>query len=193
MKSKVLFGLSIISSMLIILLQFFTWSIIEITAIFYVPFIWLFVFIFFLFVTIAAVISLFKHKIWMPLIIQSATIGILFFFPFTQAILMTDFKVNKQDREKVASMVDNKTLTPNIPDNPGLIKLPKEFEHLSQGGGEIIVKNDTLLFFTFRGLLDNFSGLVYSPDGQASVQENFCEDSVEIEQLDEGWYSVVSN
>jgi hypothetical protein len=192
MKSKILLGLSIFSSILVILHQFSLWSIVEITTIFFAPFIRLFVFGFFLVITIITIIVLFKYKIRAPIIIQLVTILMLFFFPFTQVSVNINFKMNKQEREKIVSMVEDGSLTSNVSDNPNLIKLPKEFEHLSRDGGEIRIEGNAILFYTVRGLLDEFSGIVYSPTDQNPVQDAFGGDFIEIIKLDTNWYFVVT-
>ena len=55
-------------------------------------------------------------------------------------------------------------LKPNVSHNASLIHLPKEYKHLSKGGGEILVektgKDLNIVFYTNRGMLDNFSGIV---------------------------------
>ena len=85
-------------------------------------------------------------------------------------MLDLDFKMHKTDREKVVSMVESGKLKENVPDSPSFIQLPKRYDHLSKGGGEVIAVQKgerlTILFFTYRGILDNFSGFVYSPNGQ---------------------------
>ncbi len=195
MKSKNILILSIISSSLVILYQLFQWSIVEMISVFLAPFLWLAVFGFFLLVTVTAVITLFTKKVWKPFIIQMVTILILFFFPFNQVILDMDFKMNKLEREKVVCMVNNGNLSSNVTHNSSLRKLPEEYERLSKGGGEIVVKNfgdDTyILFFTFRGVLDNFSGFVYSPNDNPPVQGEIA-NFKEVERLDENWFFVSS-
>ena len=96
-------------------------------------------------------------------------------------MLDLDFKMHKTDREEVVSMVKGGKLKYNVPDSPSLIQLPKPYDHLSKGGGEVIaVKTGdsfTILFFTYRGMLDNFSGFVYTPNDK----QTFVVDKVQMD------------
>ena len=188
--------LSIVSSVLVILYEFFQWSIVDIVTEFLIGPIWLIVFGFFIVITVRDVIYLFKNKDWKPVSIQVLTTLLLFFFPFTEIVLDIDFKINKSEREKVTELVENGTLKPNVSYNSTLIHLPKKYEHLSKGGGEIEVektdKGYYILFFTYRGILDNFSGFVYSPNDQKPSKRTFDGDFKQIEKLKENWYWVGS-
>ena len=196
MYHRKLLILSIVSSVLVILYEFFQWGIIDIVTEFMIFPIWLIVFGFFIVITVRAVIHLFKNKDWKPITVQVITILILFFFPFTEIVLDIDFKMNKSEREKVTEMVENGTLKSNVSYNSSLILLPERYQYLSKGGGEIeIEKTDKgyyILFFTYRGILDNFSGFVYSPNDQKPSKRTFDGDFKQIEKLKENWYWVGS-
>lgn len=156
----------------------------------------LFVFGFFIFITVLAIITLFKNKDWKPIVIQVITILLLLIVPFNQIILDIDFKINKSEREQVVKMVENGELKPNISHDSSLIQLPKKYEHLSSGGGEIVVEKSgdgfNILFFTYRGLLDNFSGFVYTPNDQKPFKTAFDGDFKEIDKMEKNWYFVGS-
>jgi energy-coupling factor transporter transmembrane protein EcfT len=196
MQHRKLLILSIVSSVLVILYEFFQWRIIDIVTEFLIGPIWLIVFGFFIVITVRAVIHLFKNKNWKPVSIQVVTILLLFFFPFTEIVLDIDFKINKSKREKVTQMVEDGTLKPNVSYNSSLILLPEKYQQLSKGGGEIVVektdKGYYVLFFTYRGILDNFSGFVYSPNGQRPSNNTFDGDFKQIEKLEGNWYWVGS-
>ena len=196
-RHKKLLLLSIISSLLVILNGFFQWSIMDIITPFLMIPVWLLLFGFFIVVTVLAIIQLFKYKYWQPLAIQIVTILFLFYFPFTETMLDLDFKMHKADREKVVNMVQSGEIKYNVPDSPSLIRLPKQYDHLSKGGGEVIAvqtgEHYTILFFTFRGLLDNFSGFVYSPNGKKAIEKDLDEDFIEIKKYAENWYWVSSS
>jgi hypothetical protein len=197
MKLNNLFLLSIISSILVILYQFFQWNIVEILTPFLMLPIWLVVFGFFLFVTVITITRLIKNKDWKPIAIQSITVLLLLFFPFNQIVLDIDFKMNSAEREAVVKMVETGTLKPNVPHNSSLIHLPEEYNHLSKGGGEVVVekmdKGYIILFFTYRGILDNFSGFLYTPNGQTPSKNVLNGDFKEIKKLDKNWYFVSSS
>jgi hypothetical protein len=103
------------------------------------------------------------------------SVAILFFLmacilpiPWDTVSLKMECFINNPRREKVVNMVRNNELKPNVSYNKSLIQLPKKYAYLSQGGGEIIVersKTDNTLnvfFYSFRGVLDNFSGYIYT-------------------------------
>ncbi|WP_246277129.1 hypothetical protein [Neobacillus endophyticus] len=105
--------------------------------------------------------------------------------------------MNKSEREKVAKMVEQGALNPNVKDSPWLIHLPKQYQGLSVGGGDIIIEKTgngySILFFTYRGILDNFSGFVYTPNDQNPSTKAFDGDFKEIEKMDKNWYFVSSS
>ncbi len=194
MKHKRLLYLASASSILLILIAFFQWYLIDIITVFLMMPIWLVIFGFFIFITVKTIINLFKNKDWKPFTIQLLTILLWLFFPFTQVMLDLDFKLNKSEREEVVEMVKNGTLQPNVSYNSSLIQLPEKYDQLSKGGGEIVIEKngDMVLFFTYRGILDNFSGVVYSPNDRKPKQSDFDGDFKQIEKLDGDWYFVGS-
>ncbi|WP_258535644.1 hypothetical protein [Bacillus sp. 03113] len=196
MKLNSLLFLSIISSILVILYQIFQWSIIEILTPFLMPLLSLVVYGFAFVVIFISILSIRKGFQWKPIIIQGITILLVIFFPFTKIVLDIDFKMNKSDREEVIRMVEKGTLKPNVSHNSTLIQLPEKYAQLSKGGGEIIIDKNgddsSVLFFTFRGVLDNFSGFVYSPNDQRPSNRDFDGDFKQVEKLDENWYFVGS-
>jgi hypothetical protein len=90
--------------------------------------------------TVLGFISLFKEKDWKPLAIQIISIILLLTIPFNQIVLDMDFKINKAERKKVAKMVEQGGLKPNVNYNPSFINLPKQYQGLSEGGGDIVVE-----------------------------------------------------
>ncbi|KQL50401.1 hypothetical protein AN964_22305 [Heyndrickxia shackletonii] len=195
-RQRKLLLLSLFSSFLVILNGFFQWSIVEIITPFLMFPFWLVLFVFFIVITVLAIVQLFKYKNWKPFVIQAVTIIILFYFPFTQTMLDLDFKMHKSEREEVVDKVVSGKYKYNVPDSPSLIHLPKQYTHLSKGGGDVIaVKTGdsfTILFFTFRGILDSFSGFVYSTNDQKPLKTVFDGDFKEIKKLDKHWYFVGS-
>jgi hypothetical protein len=194
LKHNRLIILSLVSSILVILVAFFQWNLVDIITEFLMLPIWLLVFGFFIVITVKTIINLFKNKDWKPFTIQLLTILLWLFFPFTQVMLDLDFKMNKVEREEVVEMVENGALKPNVSHNSSLILLPEKYARLSKGGGEIVIdkSGNLVLFFTYRGMLDNFSGFVYSPNDKKPSKRDFDGDFKQIEKLDENWYFVGS-
>jgi hypothetical protein len=77
-----------------------------------------------------------------------------------------------------------------------LIALPSRLSGLSSHGGEIMRfhrQNDTLiLFFDYRGILDSFSGFVYSTDDLPPESGDFGGKFFAIERLRNNWFWVSS-
>lgn len=90
------------------------------------------------------------------------------------------------------SIIQAGELSPNVSHNEGLIALPKEYAHLSKGGGEVLVEREgatlKVFFFTFRGVLDNFSGFAYISDNASLHQSDFNGDFHEITKKKDHWY-----
>lgn len=158
--------------------------------------IWLFVYAFFIIMTIWTLIHLFKKRKWQPFVIQLITISLWFLFPFDQINLDLNFKIHQDKREEVATKIENGVIKPNASDSPSLIQLPKKYTQLSKGGGDIVVetkgKAKSILFFTYRGILDNFSGFVYNPNDNKPSKRDFNGDFKQIKKVHKNWYYVAS-
>ncbi|WP_201714934.1 hypothetical protein [Rossellomorea arthrocnemi] len=188
--------LSVVSSVMVVALAFFQWHLVHILTPFLMPFLWLMAGGFFLVTMIFSIIAVIKRQGWKPVLIQSLTIVFIIFFPFTKVVLNMDFEKKRAERETVVKQVQEGAITSNASYNDSLIHLPKRYEKLSSGGGDILVEKKKqkwmVLFFTFRGILDSFSGFVYSSSGEKPRTGDFGGDFIEIEQLYEHWYFVSS-
>jgi hypothetical protein len=195
-KRNRLLLLSLISSLLVILVSLFQWDLIDIITEFLMLPIWLFVYAFFIIMTIWTLIHLLKNRKWQPFVIQLITILLWFFFPFNQINLDLNFRIHQDKREEVATKIENGVIKPNVPNSPSLIQLPKEYTQLSKGGGDIVVetkgKAKSILFFTYRGMLDNFSGFVYNPNDNKPSKSDFNGDFKQIKKVHKNWYYVSS-
>jgi len=195
-KHSRLLLLSLISSLFVILVSLFQWDLVDIITEFLMLPIWLFVYAFFIIMTIWTLIHLFKKRKWQPFVIQLITISLWFLFPFNQINLDLNFKIHQDKREEVATKIENGVIKPNVSDSPSLIQLPKKYTQLSKGGGDIIVetkgKAKSILFFTYRGMLDNFSGFVYNPNDNKPSKSDFNGDFKQIKKVHKNWYYVAS-
>ncbi|MBQ4870265.1 hypothetical protein IHQ11_27980 [Priestia megaterium] len=196
MKRNRLLLLSLISSLLVILVSLFQWDLIDIITEFLMLPIWLFVYAFFIIMTILTLIHLLKNRKWQPFFIQLITILLWFFFPFNQINLDLNFRIHQDKREEVATKIENGVIKPNVPNSPSLIQLSKEYTQLSKGGGDIVVetkgKAKSILFFTYRGMIDNFSGFVYNPNDNKPSKSDFNGDFKQIKKVHKNWYYVSS-
>ncbi|CAH0264139.1 hypothetical protein [Priestia megaterium] len=196
MKRSRLLLLSLISSLFVILVSLFQWDLVDMITEFLMLPIWLFVYAFFIIMTIWTLIHLFKKRKWQPFVIQLITISLWFLFPFNQVNLDLNFKIHQDKREEVATQIENGVIKPNVSDSPSLIQLPKKYTQLSKGGGDIVVetkgKAKSILFFTYRGMLDNFSGFVYNPNDNKPSKSDFNRDFKQIKKVHKNWYYVSS-
>ena len=79
---------------------------------------------------------------------------------------------------------------PNFP----LIALGSEYANISKGGNEVMLQEiegeNYVMFYTFRGILDNYSGFLYVPLG--GDPRNFLDlneqDTTQIIQYSDNWY-----
>ncbi|MDR0634155.1 MAG: hypothetical protein LBF91_04175 [Azoarcus sp.] len=129
-----------------------------------------------------------------PLIVTICTLLVAFFVPFTRLWLYANFHLNLSAREQVVAKVKSGTFRPNVAHSAKLIALPKN-SGLSMGGDEIIVEgsssNPYVFFFTFRGILDNYSGFLWVPDGGKPEQfRDAGELGTEIEPFGGNWYFI---
>ncbi|MBU8690345.1 hypothetical protein KM918_23865 [Priestia megaterium] len=196
MKRSRLLLLSLISSLLVILVSLFQWDLVDMITEFLMLPVWLCVYAFFIIITVWTLIHLLKSRKWQPFVIQLITVALWFFFPFNQVNLDLNFKTHQDKREEVTAKIENGVIKPNVSDSPSLIQLPKEYTQLSEGGGGILVetkgKTKSILFFTYRGMLDNFSGFVYDPNDHKPSKGDFDGDFKQIEKVHKNWYYVSS-
>lgn len=128
-----------------------------------------------------------------PLLIISITIGMALFFPFTRIAREMDFTMNLKARNTVVTLIESEKLQPE-PESPYLIQLPWYCRHLSKGGGEVsIIKYDGqefYLFYTFRGIINEYTGFIHVPKEPApSAMYSYYD---RVEKMRDGWYYCVS-
>lgn len=186
--------LSLISSLILILTCLFQWSLIDAVTPFLMPFVWVFVFIIFVTTLIITLVVYIKSKSWTPLLIQMIALLLFFFVPFTKIIIKLDYTFHKNERQEIINLIKTQTIVPNVSYNDSMIHLPREYQHLSKGGGDIMIENlgQEVFFFTFRGILDNFSGFIYSSFDQKPQEDDFGGDYKEIKRMGKNWYWVSS-
>lgn len=147
------------------------------------------------------------HMIWarkqgamtalLPLLLNVATILVVMFVPFSLLTIQLDFRVHYQARmEAVSSILNGKYEGQAKGGRGDLIALPGRLSYLSTGGGEIMLwrrQDATLIFFfDFRGILDSFSGFIYSTNDSPPQQGDFGTQFVEVEHLRQNWFWATS-
>lgn len=127
-----------------------------------------------------------------PLLLHSVTLVILILVPFTNIELWLDFHTKKADRETVIQEIQTGKLAPNVSHNNRLISLGAS-KRLSAGGNQVIVETRDgktyVFFFTYRGILDNYSGFLFVPQGASP--DSFgphTERTAQLIKFSENWY-----
>lgn len=192
---------AIIASLAAIILVAFEWSIVDrITPFLYMPLAGL-VWAVYIIAAIASLTCVIEYKkigtaSLSPLIIMAAALLIIYFVPFTKLWLKADFALYKNKREEIVRKVYKNELKPNVSHNPSLIDLGDSYPVVSMGGNEIVIEEHAdlkyIFFYTFRGVLDNYSGFLYAPDGgkpryYSDLNES---DSSQITALEGNWYYI---
>lgn len=191
--------ISITVSLLLVLLTAFQWSIIDRTTPFlFLPLagiIWFgFLIVFGLSLSCLTKLKTLGIKSGIPALIQVITLLAVIFIPFTTLWLKADFWIFKNQRDKVVQKVLSGELIPNVSHNSSLIALNSNYSNISMGGNEIVVEEHDglkyIFFFTFRGILDNYSGFLFVPDGgnPSNYSDLNEKDSTELVHLDGNWY-----
>lgn len=128
----------------------------------------------------------------LPFSIQVTAFAVLYFVPIDAVVLDLDFEINLDKRMEIVRRIEAGEFSVS---ERGLVELPFGYGYLSRGGGEIIVERDgvttKVFFFTYRGILDNFSGFAYTSDGTLD-RTSFNGDFKEMSKLRDHWYWAAS-
>ncbi|MFG1490404.1 hypothetical protein ABMA58_14230 [Oceanospirillum sp. HFRX-1_2] len=200
-KIKWIFIFSITSSILLVLLYAFKWSIVEIITVFLMMPLYGFVWLFFIVCMVFSLTSLFNFKsvgltCFAPLGIHVVALVLVAYVPFTMLWLKADYMINKEQREQVVAKVLNGELQPHVNYNASLINLSDGYPGLSRGGNDIVIESHEgltyVLFFTFRGVLDNYSGYLYVPKGGSPEMYSDLNESefTQIKHIESNWYLI---
>jgi membrane-bound metal-dependent hydrolase YbcI (DUF457 family) len=185
--------LAFMSSGFLLLLACFQWELVDAVTPFFMPVIWLCVASFFLVSVIVSISVAVKQKAWKPLLVQGLAVFFYLFIPFMQIMIYFDFYLHKSARQEVIQLIEAQEIRPAISETSSLIHLPRKYEHLSKGGGDIMVEKQgekhRIFFFTYRGIPDNFSGFVYVPTEQFPI-DAFGGGFAEIKKMEKHWYWV---
>jgi hypothetical protein len=134
----------------------------------------------------------------LPLAVNVLTAVIVTFVPFSLLTTELDFRAHYQARMAVVSSVLDGRYENLVQDRGGrgdFIALPSQLSYLSSGGDIVRLRrqNATLIFFyDYRGILDSFSGFVYSTDDSPPRDGDFGGRFAEIERLRQNWFWATS-
>ena len=105
----------------------------------------------------------------MPLLVCLASALIAALVPFTDLWLRANFYLLSERRKEVVDQIRAGKLEPNVEHNASLIALPDSSPTLSMGGNEVVIEEHRgqlyVFFFTYRGILDSYSGFLFVPEG----------------------------
>jgi len=198
-KDKVILWVSLFASLLLIMLAVFRWKLVSVLTVFIAPFISIAVGSFFFIILVSSIIyglgnkARLKFVAFRPLLINVVAMVIYFFAPIAEWELKYDFVHNLNRRMEVVNAIQSGSLTLNK--NEKLLSLPKQWHELSEDGVILCEKDSsrtTILFFTFRGVLDHFSGFIYRSDSAIPEKSIFGGNFHEIEQINNKWYWAAS-
>jgi hypothetical protein len=197
-------GVVFAAFIVVILISLFRWTLIEHLTPFIEPTLEVTIGLILLVSLVCSVV----HLIWArkqspgvalsPLLVNVVALLMVAFFPFDFVTAQLDFRAHYKARMAVVSTVLDGGYE-NLAQNGGradLIALPAQLSYLSSGGGDIMRwrrENATLIFFfDYRGILDSFSGFVYSTDDSPPREGDFGGHFAEIKRLRQNWFWATS-
>ncbi len=156
----------------------------------------LILFLFAIVLFIISVIYIFKYykdtkvNSFLPLFLSIVLLFLLINRPFSPLFQTIEFSFNLDEREEVANQILNGEIQPSN-ERRDLFQVPEHHNQSSLSQGKEVLKmDDKLFFFKVRGILDNFSGYVFSPDGTAPTNEDVQADIIELRKMNTNWYYV---
>ncbi|MET3683427.1 hypothetical protein ABID56_001522 [Alkalibacillus flavidus] len=193
-RIKFLLIASIGSSLMILMLKFFHWTINELLSSFQFFVFSTFAYSAFLIVAAIGLVVLFAHKDWKHLAIQGVAVILFFLIPFDQVVLEADYHSTEEQRTAVVDMVLNDELaSTNSGYVASIIELPDQYKHLSVNGEVYIEREEdhtSLLFLSDGGFLDSFAGIVYSSTNEEPQTGDFNGHYRAVNKLEDNWFSV---
>jgi hypothetical protein len=188
-----------------ILISLFRWTLVEYLTPFLEPLLEIAIGLVFAISVVWSVVHLIRARkqgfgvALFPLLLNVAIVLIVMFVPFTRLTTQMDFRLRYDARMAIVSNVLDgryESLTHNRGSRGDLITLPAQLSYLSSGGGDIVRwhrQDGTLIFFfSYRGILDSFSGFVYSTGDAPPKDGDFGGRFVEIERLRQNWFWATS-
>ncbi len=136
----------------------------------------------------------YKLKVLLPLPLCLLALYILIFDPIFNFKTQLNFSQNKIEREAVISDIRQEKLerTKSF-ETSYIVSLPNGKENLSDDGEVLISTKDKKLrvfFYTFRGVLDNFSGFIYTEVPNDPSPETLNCEPTQIKKKSDNWYWV---
>jgi hypothetical protein len=184
-------------ALIVLLVVFFQWIIVDAITPFLAPLLWGLVICTIIILLVVSIVYLVRKrgniKSAVPLLITITLLLMLIFTPFTKLYLAYDYSIQKDKRAQVIHMIESGDISYKSGE---LVLLPEEYRSTSKGGGNIYIyisKSVThleVLFYTFVGVLDNYSGYLYLSDRDC---QNISVEYTTLEQLGPNWYMLYSH
>ena len=196
------FWISLIVNYLLLLINIYRWEFNFVIMMMLEEYVEKYLFFLLIILTIwTAIIAIYntnniKREKFIPFIVNIVTILVITFVPFTDIYLQYEFKSKLKTREKVVNMIDKNEIRIEVCcDYCDVINLPIGLQNLSKGG-EIIVDKKIhgeliVIFYTFIGMADNFSGFLYSSNNKPPDKKTCGGDIIQVVPMKENWYFVV--
>ena len=122
-----------------------------------------------------------KAKSLYPIILSVVLLFLVITRPLSPLLFQADFSFKLNQREEIATMILNDEIKPSN-GRGDLFLVPKGYIFSLSDGDEVMKINDKLLFFTVRGMLDNFSGYIFSPNGTEPTNEDVQANIIKIKK-----------
>jgi hypothetical protein len=190
---------AITAGVMLIAVHAFEWSIVDrITPFLYLPLAgvvwWVVIGVGLASLTCLTKIRAIGIRSFVPTAVVALSVLIVVLVPFTDLWLKLDYSLYKKERNEIVQKILRGDLTSNVSYNAKLIALGDTYPLVSMGGNEVVVEehngNMYILFYTFRGVLDSYSGFLYiSGGGSPSLFSDLNEQATtQIISLEEDWY-----
>jgi hypothetical protein len=195
-------GAAILISIALILYQYFLWDLTDLVTVFLIPLIGGLVYIIFGFAYISSIIKAIRNRkikksiYFVCVCIYTLGFILAVFVPWTNIWLKVNFATHLEVRQEVIKEIENGTLKNNVSYNTIRIDLPQQLSNASKGGYILEDKDSSgdteVLFFTFAGVLDSYSGYLYTTSSEAP--QNFMGDTLLNDNfIQDHWYFIASS
>jgi len=133
-----------------------------------------------------------KGKSLLPLAVCAAAIIVCITVPFGEWMLQADWRWHRSTRERIVAAVESGALTgPYGRDSTMVVSLP--WGRGASVDGEIMARRsangESILFFTFKGILSHYTGFLYRSDGVIPDHE-FGDTIMAAEPIAPHWFFV---
>jgi hypothetical protein len=128
-----------------------------------------------------------------PIALGLIASAVLIFVPFSEINTKIDFELHLRARTAAAEQIVRSRATSPTTETGKVefVQLPALSED-NEGMYLRTPNNQMVFFFTFRGILEHFSGFVYSATDAAPERDDFDGDLIEIQHLRKNWYWAAS-